>query len=397
MLLLACTPAGPPTAEQIAAMPEPAAALNAADELTRLAALRSLAEAGRLPALCPQLDPGPAQESCRRLGGRPHLRVAPTPLRAGPRSAPGPAAASLVPDPQLRSALLELPPDRGDCPDGAPPCLTTAALSLETEPAVSRCLAITEEVGRKECLFRVAEARAETPDSAAEVAELCLAALDFAPRCLGHTTNREARAAVARYVLDGQLSGLTRTADALAAPWAGRDDSLGIEVRGRFWSAAMEALFAWMPTPGGAAFAGLPAEALPHARAALVQRLMTDAPGAYPSLAAWTAAAQAALEAPTPPLPWPGAPPAPLSKVALWTRDEGEADARVPAAHLRETSRRAFSEDPAIDLSICVLEAAAREPRADTRALLQEGAAHPDPLVRWTAERLGQARAAPPR
>lgn len=400
ILLLACSmPTSPPTAAEIAALPDPAPALAAADELTRVAALRAIAEAdpGRLAGLCPQLDAGPARDACRRLEGRPHLRVAPAPVRAGPREAPGPASASLVPEPSLQSSFLALTPVRGACPDAAPPCLTEAALRSDPDAAAARCLAIGEAVGRKECFFRVAEALAEEPQNAAAIADLCLAAEDFAPRCLGHSTNRLARAAAARYGATGDTAALNDAARSLTAPWTGRDEALGQQLAGRFWSAAMEALFSWMPTPGGAGFADAPPEATPQLHAALAQRLITENPTAHADLSAWVHAALTALAAPTPPSPWPGAAPPPLAKVALWTRDAGPADAAIPAAHLRETSRRAVSEDPAIDLAICVLEAAAREPKADAAALLAEAAAHPDPLVRWTAARLVQARAAPPR
>jgi hypothetical protein len=53
--------------------------------------------------------------------------------------------------------------------------------------------------------------------------------------------------------------------------------------------------------------------------------------------------------------------------------------------------RRALSPDPDIDALICLLEAGARG-QSPPFNLFGEAIQHPDPLVRWTAARLGQAR-----
>jgi hypothetical protein len=48
---------------------------------------------------------------------------------------------------------------------------------------------------------------------------------------------------------------------------------------------------------------------------------------------------------------------------------------------------RVLAEDPQIDMTLCVLEAAARLETVAS-ALLEEGTTHADPRVRWTAEHL---------
>ena len=48
---------------------------------------------------------------------------------------------------------------------------------------------------------------------------------------------------------------------------------------------------------------------------------------------------------------------------------------------------RVVAEDPQIDMTLCVLEAAARLETVAS-ALLEEGTTHSDPRVRWTAEHL---------
>ena len=51
------------------------------------------------------------------------------------------------------------------------------------------------------------------------------------------------------------------------------------------------------------------------------------------------------------------------------------------------TSKRLWSDQPDIDLTICALEAAARQP-PHHQSLLKEGLSHPNPLVQDTASRL---------
>ena len=73
----------------------------------------------------------------------------------------------------------------------------------------------------------------------------------------------------------------------------------------------------------------------------------------------------------------------------LWrTTYKGEAE--LPQTFFLGPVYRATAEDPAEDLLICLLEAAARG-QPPGRSLLTEALAHDSPLVRWTAVRLIQA------
>ena len=71
-----------------------------------------------------------------------------------------------------------------------------------------------------------------------------------------------------------------------------------------------------------------------------------------------------------------------LAAADLWEQTE-----ELPSIAYMATSRRLVAEDPAADLAICALEAAARQPPAYL-PLLEEGARHPAEAVRRTAERL---------
>ena len=74
----------------------------------------------------------------------------------------------------------------------------------------------------------------------------------------------------------------------------------------------------------------------------------------------------------------------------LWPSDlPGEET--IPAIAYLGTARRTVSEDPTIDLTICVLEAVGRSPPVPS-LIMKQGAAHPDPLVSWTAKRLVELR-----
>ena len=74
----------------------------------------------------------------------------------------------------------------------------------------------------------------------------------------------------------------------------------------------------------------------------------------------------------------------------LWPSDQPDEDT-LPAVAYLGTGRRTVSADPTIDLTLCVLEAVGRSPPVPS-LIMEQGAAHPDPLVSWTAKRLMELR-----
>ena len=70
----------------------------------------------------------------------------------------------------------------------------------------------------------------------------------------------------------------------------------------------------------------------------------------------------------------------------MWPRDKGE-DGQRPAELYLGTSRRTVSKDLRTDLTLVILEAAARMDPPWTE-LLQAGGRHTEEPVRWTAARL---------
>ena len=73
-----------------------------------------------------------------------------------------------------------------------------------------------------------------------------------------------------------------------------------------------------------------------------------------------------------------------------WTRDYA-GDGKIPATFFLGRARRAGSDDPTVDMTICILEAAFRQD-VNTQSLLLEGEAHPNKVVQWTAMHLVRDR-----
>ena len=163
------------------------------------------------------------------------------------------------------------------------------------------------------------------------------------------------------------------------------DPRLREEVLDRFWSSvALHSVYAARGLSGDALDA-LPLAARGHLRAALALRVVTSAEDDL-SITDAQRLVSTVLDrridgdgVAVSGLPLP-------EVIDLWPFD-GHGESHIAAASYLGRSRRTVANDPETDLTLSVLEAAARSdpPRM---AMLQSVAQHPDQRVRWTAARL---------
>ncbi len=368
------------------------------EPIERLTVVAELGERhpGETQALCAGLPPGPSHERCQRMNDRPHLWKESSPVApADPRAAPGPATNQLTPAAGIISSFTDVPAMDSVCDGSADrrACIEERARAAARSGAGRRVARLCGEFEpgrwRWECTFTATEAGlvARGRGFYAQSTDLCLLTGDFRSRCLAHGLIRLARPVPP--ASDGEARhwvNLVASADAVRRSWEPRDPALGAVLVQRFWSEVTAAAWGTAPEVVGNALDVLPAEAVPHARAAAAARLLALSDPRSRDLAGWVTALGMALEARAETAQG-GAATSPFAGAFdLWPVDRGD-EGEIPAAVYRGTSRRALSEDRDTDLAICVLEAAARL-RPPAMALLDEGEAHPEPRVRWTASRL---------
>ena len=359
--LLACTtpePPPPPLAER--------------DEPAQLAALEDalLSDPEQALALCAQVTAPAARDRCARLRKRPHLWQ------------PRPAARDL-PSPHAGAAPLEKPCGGHPQPRA---CWSRfaygKAASGDVATAASACAAIDEARWREECWFQAGEAAVERRLAAgyADGLSLCAIAGRFQRDCLAHATSLLAEAAPADP--SGDWAATIGSADAITAAWEGIDPEEGTQWRDRMWAEALLYAYDRAESLNGAPLDALPADALPHVRAAVAWRLLALQPPDRQDLAAWEVTLGDAL-ASRKPAQRSQRPRRALTSIPdLSPPDASEAG----VIHWIGVSRRRSSPDPVIDRRLCLLEAAARRPNG--RGLVEAAASDPEPLVQQASQRL---------
>lgn len=357
---------------------------------------------GETGALCPVLPPGDAQNRCAQMNERPHLwqetrQAAPT----GARPGGGPSSNEVAPVSPIRTPLAEVPPAEHACAD-APDrsaCLTAAAQAaaaqLQGRAAAGQCQNIPAGRWRGECFFQAAEAalRSRGPHGYGDAVELCAAAVPFAQNCHSHALMLLADLAPAADHVDPRVwEPIVLGARSIATAWSWRDPYMAEIAADRLWSEATGRAYAGAHTVTGDPLDALPEAAHRHVRAAAVRALVSQQGAASHDLAGWVAHAAEALAQRSTHRPQRGDTPF-RSAPELWPTDLDGEDG-IPATAYLGTARRTYADDPAVDLAICVLEAAARTPPVHA-PLLEEGRSHPDERVRWTARRLAEMRSPP--
>jgi hypothetical protein len=359
-------------------------------------------------SLCASLpESGHARERCLRRVVRPHLEGggAERKLAPQPRSlAPGPRSSTLplLPvgeAPWLAAAPSTLAAALAGC-DQASPALCARIAAREAarergwEAAGLACMAGDPTRGEAyaECLFQAAEERASSlgapglPDSL----RLCSHS-SFGPMCVAHTLT-----AVGPQVPGAEALGQDDVAGALAVVEAIRRASAEAPEVGAIWVDRYWSSWAWSVVAHSDRLARpaveLPEGARHHLIMALAMRQLREARPRALELEAQISALQALLEAGPPSPPARGSP-RPLvtwHRRQAWPGDRGE-EREIPATWVTGPARRALAEDPAVDLRICVLEAAAQlePPPPASFFLAPVGRPEEHRLVRWTGARIG--------
>ena len=391
-----------------------------ADPVARIASVNRLAEAypGGTARLCPQLDKGPARDRCNRISSRGHLMPSlpgqptlsaeassttragggPATTRLGPPSATPRPYRSVPPAASPAELVAQSPacaaiPDPTTC---ASEVAEQAAEAGDLQTAVGACNTVEAEKWRSECTFNAAEKAVLEGGAEAYAAavDTCLEAGDFAANCQAHLLYLLARSAP---LSESAPVGWTRTragADAVAAAWAVRAPEFTPLVLDRYWSDALAYSYASAEVVTGDPLAegAVPDAFHRHVRAAAAGRLLVSQGRGNESrsLDDWVSALRAALGVRVV-AERSGRRTARQLRAAedTWPVD-GQDEAARPATFFLGTARRTWSSDPVVDSTISILEAAMRwQPHG--RGLIEQGKAHRDEGVRWTAERLGAA------
>jgi hypothetical protein len=322
-----------------------------------------------------------------------------------PRTAAGPSTFLL--DPKTTSEwwpLTSTPSVTCDKPFQSTSCVfQESKLSVERiqpRDAAAICGLLPEgSIWRAECMFGTAEHAVTLggPTGYRDATNFCLLAERFSERCLLHVVRILAtQAPPADQLTPGSWENMNKSLQALTDTWQQRaPDFLKWELD-RFWSAALFLSYRQAKVVTGNLLDHVPPEWHRHVRAAAAWRLMELAGKRDYSLEEWTGQLVEALgrrevvDRPAPAqetkserrdnLSW--------APDITWIRDKKK-DGEVPATFYLGRSRRPFSEDPGIDVTLCVLESGARQP-TDFNQLVRDAALHPDPLVRWAGSHLYQ-------
>jgi hypothetical protein len=281
--------------------------------------------------------------------------------------------------------------DNKEACDSDQVCLVEAAaeraLDDRLDLAAEHCAA---SASFDECTFRAAELVVETSglEHLSAAVTLCQAS-SHAPRCMEHLIEQTLPLAPPA---DAATQSHVDAVTTVAAAWSALELPAYVTAvyADLVWSTWVRASVWNAQTLDDRLPALLPDVAQPHMRYAAAQWLgvhRTD--DAAFALADSVARLNQALSTPAGDLGTgdPVAPQLQNSKVA-WMVDLGVEDS-LPATWCGGMVRRAWSDDPAIDGQIAVIEALARAPHVDPTLLLP--VIHDDtldPLVRWTALRL---------
>jgi len=379
-----------------AADPEEGLALLLAlpDEVERTATAVQVLEVHpkEVGPLCGRLPQGATLERCIRVSRRPHLN--PPKEERGKR----PLFFDQLEDVDQNHAPGEVTPDLGSCGSSQDliSCLREAALAKaqvgDVRAAAALCAAIPltsnpPERWRSDCFFNAAERLVEIQghNHYAQAVGLCHEAKKYFAPCVTHLLMSMARVVPAADEKGAQEWVAAReAASAIAAYWAGT--SLAERLVDGFWALATGMAMHSAPEVSGDLLEHVPPEAVPHVRAAAAARMLAIGRSKESTLKGWSNAVSAALK---------------LRKNqelrrsrhrryrvadAQWPRRVGEKDG-MKIIFYNGPAVRVVAEDPGIDMTICVLEAAARLDPVPTE-LLRDGLAHRDRRVRWTAEQL---------
>ena len=205
----------------------------------------------------------------------------------------------------------------------------------------------------------------------------------FVTDCLEHSV--ATLAAKAPITPGGDWTPITDAAETITARWQDTPQR-GTAQRQVLWALATALVYVEAPAVSGAPLAVLPEEAWPHVRAAMAWRVLSLRPEADLATLTEVLRQSTATHQDTTPPTVPRR--ALVGLPDLWGDAQPPADAEVIS--WMGLSQRIVSPDPESDGVIALLEAAARQPGRST--LIAAARTHADPLVAWSAQRLGGQR-----
>ena len=373
--LFACTTSAPNWSQELAKDPQQTKEkILALEELERISLVMGLIEKQPQHAatLCSTLKDTSAHARCINISNRPHLWSEPKQTQT--------------------QTSTQSTQEKSGCEEGP---LFLSCIEEKTKNAIRRgdiegvkqlCRGIKREKWLSECLFRAAEQATLHRGSHgySEGVELCFAAGAFSENCQNHLIMMLAkRAPTAQAAQKEAWAPIESASNAIRAAWSWRDRALQQKYQERLWSEALGMAYSGTRPVTGEPLDILSAAHRPHVHSGLTRRLLKIDPPHTHNLATWVELAERCLAARASKKHDRDVESRFQAAADLW--EEGPEESISYMA----TSRRLYSSDAYIDLHIAVLEAAARMPPAHM-PLLEEGKAHPHPLVQSTALRLIQ-------
>ena len=349
---------------------------------------------GRIQLVCTKLKDAELKKRCLTSSARPHLyaqgNVRP-PKSLPKRTAAGPEASLILLPLVPNSPLRNVQPHTDQCTGqvDARSCLHDKAMEMvdrgDSLEVARYCQAIpsSEKRWRWECHFKAAESfLARDLRNYPIAAEHCLVANEYSGRCVTVLNKTLAKSSPPADKNDWTQS--LELAEQIKEVWKPYGKEVTSHILGSFWGFSLLHSYRIAKTITGDPFDHLPLEVVPHIHAAAAFEVLsrkspsTDLSELVEELeksleSRDTDSLTAIIRYSHPTIP------------DFWMEDEAQ-DVDVIAINYLGKSRRTYSDDKAEDLSICILEAAARVD--GWQPLIKEHKKSSVPSIKWTARRL---------
>ncbi len=370
------------------------------DDVERIVAISKLVDLypAEVGGLCHLLAVGHSKDRCELAARRDHLHIKPPRTHEPNRRSRNIFGGPLEDAPGYTSSLTDVEPDMGPCRDTPDTngCLFSSALNHarkgNTRQAAALCKSIPPsgdppDRWRSECFFEAAERRLKSNEKEGYryAADLCRASGLYRRFCHKHLMLLMSNIAPpADTRSPAAWATLTRRTEVVRERWG--SSPAGETLVSEFWAMALRRSMKTVDEVSGDVSDQVPAEAVPHVRAAAAARMMALGHPGVLHLQEWVAIIETALarrfhhrtrtmrRQKLKPI------------LRIWPHWDVQ-DASLTVISYGGSAYRLLADDPKADIAICVLEAAGRLDPVPM-SLLVEGSTHPDPHVQWTANML---------
>lgn len=356
---------------------------------------------GRIQMLCKQLEDDSLKDRCLTSSARPHLyakgNIRP-PQSIPERTAEGPKASMVLLPPRQDSHLRAVTPYTDQCTDQVDQrsCLHRKAMDMvdagDSLEVARYCEAIPSNHirWRWECHFKAAERFLERDIDNYKVAtDHCLVANEYSGRCVTVLNKILAKSAPTADSTANDWKQSLSHAKNITEVWETYGKQTGEDILSSFWGFSLLYSYRTSKNITGDPLDHLPSEVIPHIRAAAAYELLSRQ-NPTTDLSKLTQELEQKLTMRTEQ--------SNRSKNGYlqptindyWMDDKRE-DVDVVAVNYLGRSRRTYADDLQEDLSICILEAAARL-NDDWISLVKEHRNSSVGSLKWTARRLLEGR-----